>query len=155
MRRKDREITDINRMLEILRRCDCCRLGFQDGDGVYIVPLSFGFLAQDGNVCLYFHGAPEGRKIDLVRSRPHVGFELDTGHQLIAGDDACGYTTLYQSIIGTGEASLVEQAEEKAAALRIIMEHYSGKDDWRFPAAMIDRVAVIRLTVSEWSCKEH
>ena len=55
MRRKDREITDLERIDEIIRACDCCRLGFQDGEGVYIVPVNFGFAWEDGKRVLYFH----------------------------------------------------------------------------------------------------
>ena len=43
MRRKDREVTDREKIKDIVGRCSCCRLGFQDEGGVYIVPLSFGF----------------------------------------------------------------------------------------------------------------
>ena len=43
MRRKDREVTDIAKIKEIMRNCNACRVGFADGDKVYIVPLSFGF----------------------------------------------------------------------------------------------------------------
>lgn len=30
MRRKDREITDFSKMTEIMKACDCCRLGLVD-----------------------------------------------------------------------------------------------------------------------------
>jgi len=46
MRRSDREVKDSARIDEIIRMCDCCRLGLVDGDGVYIVPLNFGFKAK-------------------------------------------------------------------------------------------------------------
>lgn len=39
IRRKDRAITDYHRMLEIMKQCDICRLGLQDDESVYIVPL--------------------------------------------------------------------------------------------------------------------
>ena len=43
MRRAEREVTQLGQMLEIMERCDCCRLGLGDGDSVYIVPLNFGW----------------------------------------------------------------------------------------------------------------
>ena len=70
MRRKDREVTDFSRMLEILYACDCCRLGLVDGGEAYIVPMNFGIAREDGNLVLYFHAAKEGRKIDLLKSSP-------------------------------------------------------------------------------------
>lgn len=43
MRRKDREITSYDKMLEIMQSCDCCRIGLKDKDSVYILPLNFGY----------------------------------------------------------------------------------------------------------------
>ena len=47
MRRKDREVTDFDKMMEILSACDCCRLGLVDENGAYIVPLNFP-VSHDG-----------------------------------------------------------------------------------------------------------
>ena len=57
MRRKDREIGDPEKINEMIRACHCCRLGFQDVEDVYIVPLNFGFEERDGKRIFYFHGA--------------------------------------------------------------------------------------------------
>lgn len=47
MRRKDREVTDEAKIDEIISRCNCCRIGFNDSGEVYIVPLNFGFVKRD------------------------------------------------------------------------------------------------------------
>ena len=52
MRRKDREITDFNEIIEIIKKCDVCRIAMNDGDFPYIVPLNFGLDVQDGRACL-------------------------------------------------------------------------------------------------------
>ena len=44
-------------IFDILRRCDCCRLGFSDDRGVYIVPLRFGLYEEGGKLILYFYSA--------------------------------------------------------------------------------------------------
>ena len=46
MRRKDREVTDEARIDEIISRCTCCRIGFNDSGEVYIVPLNFGYVTR-------------------------------------------------------------------------------------------------------------
>ena len=46
MRRKDREIKDFNEIIEIIRKCDVCRIALHDGDFPYIVPLNFGLDVQ-------------------------------------------------------------------------------------------------------------
>jgi len=84
-----------------------------------------------------------------------VGFELDTNHAVTAGEKACDYSFLYSSVIGKGVAAVVDDVEEKRAALQLIMEHYSGKGGWSLPDEAVDGVAVIRLEVVELSCKEY
>lgn len=42
MRRKDREITDKERIYQIIAGCDCCRAGIFHRKSAYIVPLNFG-----------------------------------------------------------------------------------------------------------------
>lgn len=156
MRRTDREITDHAQIVDIVRRCDCCRLGFCTPTGAYIVPMNFGIAEQqDGSVVLYFHSAAEGQKLDYIRQQPHIGFELDGAHELVTNDVACGFSYRYESVIGEGDVCLVEDAEEKRMGLQAVMEHYSGKSQWDMPEAMVERVAVIRLTVTQWSCKKH
>lgn len=47
MRRKDREITDFHELIEIMKKCDVCRIALKDEDGYpYIVPLNFGLEVQ-------------------------------------------------------------------------------------------------------------
>ena len=69
MRRADREITDFEEMLQVMERCDVCRLALNDEGYPYILPLNFGMSARDGKVELYFHGALEGRKYQLMARR--------------------------------------------------------------------------------------
>ncbi|MCI9135355.1 MAG: pyridoxamine 5'-phosphate oxidase family protein, partial [Lachnospiraceae bacterium] len=40
MRRKDREITDFQEILEIIRKCDVCRIALNDEEFPYMVPLN-------------------------------------------------------------------------------------------------------------------
>lgn len=155
MRRRDREITDETKIEEIVSACDCCRLGFCDDGQVYIVPLSFGYEKVNGSYVFYFHGAREGRKIDLTRKNPQVGFEMDINYLLHEADEACRFSCRFRSIIGNGTVSLVEDPEEKKQGLRLIMKRTAGSADWEFDENMVKAVAVIRLEVESMSCKEH
>lgn len=155
MRRKDREITDPLQINEIIQASDCCRLGFPDQGSVYIVPLNFAFLNEDGRGVFYFHGAKSGRKMDLLRHSPAVGFELDTNHKVNESQNACEYSFRFSSVIGTGNASVIEDIAEKKMALGLIMRHYSGRGGWAFSDREAEGVAVIKLEVTELSCKEH
>ena len=87
MRRRDREITDNEKIKEIIKACDCCRLGLNDNGKVYIVPLNFGFTEENGNYTFYFHGARTGRKLDIIKQNNYVGFELDTNQKIYTKGD--------------------------------------------------------------------
>ena len=155
MRRKDREVTDTIRIADIISRCTCCRIGFHDDGEVYIVPLNFGYEARDNTYVFYFHGAREGRKIDLIQKNPHVGFEMDTNYALNEADMACGHSARFLSIIGNGTVSMVSELEEKKLGLSLLMEHNTGKREWDFDEKMLHIVAVFKLVVTKMSCKEH
>lgn len=155
MRRSDREVTDRTKFADIIKRCDCCRLGFWDDEEVYIVPLNFGYTAKNDTYTFYFHGAAEGRKIDLIRQNPNVGFEMDTNYALNESDVACGYSARFQSIIGNGVVSMVSATEEKLLGLSLLMEHATGKQNWDFDEDMVNEVTIFKLEVTKMSCKEH
>lgn len=155
MRRKDREVTSYDKMLEVVEGCDCLRIGLVDEREAYIVPLNFGYEAKDGGLTLYFHGASEGRKMDLIRNHPTASFEMDRKHELVEGTVPCAYSYLFQSVMGKGKIEILEDHAEKVHGLTLIMEHYTDKKEWAFPEKMVNSMAVIKLTVSDWSCKEH
>lgn len=155
MRRQDREITDKSRILAILERCDVCRVGLADEAAPYIVPMNFGFSFENEMPTLYFHGASEGRKLDLIRKNSYVGWEMDTCHQLLDGGDVpCRYTMAYQSLIGTGSMTFLESLEEKQFGLQKIMEHYTLRRPWHFPLESFKQVTVLALHVTSISGKE-
>jgi len=155
MRRKDREVTDFLKMAEIMKSCDCCRLGLVDGDEAYIVPMNFGYDIAGEQIVLYFHGASQGRKIDLLPKQSVVSFEMDTRHELAAGETGCDFSYLYQCVMGTGTLELISDTKEKIDGLQKIMAHYTNKAQWEFHEKILERTAVLKLSVRTWSCKEH
>lgn len=148
MRRSDREITNIDEMVEVIRKCDVCRIALNDDGFPYILPLNFGLDYTDGVIKFYFHSALEGKKLDLIQADNRAGFELDCNHQLQYFEDR-GYCTMsYESIIGKGTIEILGD-EAKMEALRKLMDQYHpGKDAYFNPAAM-SRTTVYCLTVSE------
>lgn len=155
MRRKDREIKDFAKMMEILETCDCCRLGLTDDDGAYIVPMNFGYEESDDNLVLYFHCAKEGRKIGLIKKQGKASFEMDSKHELASGERACDFSYMYQCVMGKGRIEILNDNDAKIHGLQKIMRHYSEREDWEFRREMTEAVTVLKLTVTEWSCKVH
>lgn len=151
MRKRNREITDINDLLAVIGRCDTCRVAFQTEGAPYIVPMNFGFHYAGGRLTLYFHCATEGHKLELLRRSPLVGFEMDGAHELKTGALACEYSMNFESVIGTGKLYLIEDTEEKLRGLSRLMEHYHGGTDFS-PDAVV-HTAVLRLEVDEFCGK--
>lgn len=155
MRRKDREVTDESRIDGIIRRCNCCRVGFSDGGEVYIVPMNFGFVKRDGKRVFYFHSAKEGRKVELLKNGCDVGFEMDCGYELHPGEAPCDCYAEFSSIIGTGSAEIVTGEDEKILGLQSLMKQAAGKENCEFRPEMLAAVCVFRLEIDKLSCKVH
>ena len=154
MRRKDREVTEISEILKVIDECKICRLGFWDGENVYMVPMNFGYEYEEERLIFYFHGAKSGRKYDIIANNPEVGFEMDCGHDLIVADSACEYGYRFASVMGNGRAELVSDIEEKKKALRLLMTRQTG-GTFVFDERQASAVNVIKVTVEEFTCKKH
>lgn len=151
MRRKNNEIKDPEILMRVLNACDVIRVAMCVDNDPYIVPLNFGY--KDGT--FYFHGAKEGRKIEMIKANPKVAFEMDTDHALVGESDrACDWTMTFSSIIGWGHMSIVEDKEEKIMALNTLMQHYGGKDAYVYEENMLERIGILKLVVTEMTGKQ-
>lgn len=152
MRRKDREIIDQNSILQFIAKEQILRIAFCDEGDIYIVPVNYGYI-YDEQYAFYFHGAKAGRKYELAKNKPTVGFEIDGNYTLLEGAEACDYSATFQSVIGMGKLSLVEDNAEKISGLNAIMKQTTSKAEWDYSDEMLDAVAVFRLDVEKLSCK--
>ena len=108
MRRNDREIKDKALIEQFIAKEQIIRIAFYDNGDLYIVPLNYGFIYENDKYVFYFHGAKAGRKFELSKSSPMVGFEIDGEYELLQADVACDYSAKFQSVIGTGRLSIIE-----------------------------------------------
>ena len=93
-------------------------IGVNGDDGYpYTVPVSH---AVSGDV-LYFHCAKEGYKVDAIRNNPKVCFSAVVKDEIIPEE----FTTYFRSVSGFGKARIVEDAEERMKAFRVICEKFS------------------------------
>lgn len=154
MRRSDREITDISEIVEVIKKCDVCRLALNDSGYPYILPLNFGLSFDGEKVELFFHSALEGKKVALMKEDGRASFEMDCSHQLQYFKER-GYCTFsYESVVGRGRITILE-GEDKEKALRVLMEHYHPGENAYFNPAAIPRTLVYKLTVEEMTGKRN
>jgi Predicted flavin-nucleotide-binding protein len=154
MRRRDREIESTNELLAVIDACQVMRIGMYDEDGVYILPMNFGYTFEDDKLTFYIHGALEGKKLDLIKQNHKVGFELDCDHKLIEGKVACQYGFHYSSIVGKGIAKVITDPQEKIKGMSILMKSMTGKD-FEFNEKLVSIVSVIKITATEFTGKRR
>jgi len=155
MRRKDREITDLNEIESILEKCEVCRLAMIDNNVPYIVPMNFGYELKNDTISLYFHSAKEGKKIDIINKNSLVCFEMDCDNKLVDGENACDYSYCYQSIIGNGTIKLIDDFENKKLALNIIMKKYSNYGNFTYNENAVNAVTVFKIVTNDFFGKKN
>lgn len=150
MRRREREITDGAELADVLSRGRVLHLALDSQDGPYVVPLSYG----RGEGCLYFHSAPEGRKMDLIRAGGRCSFSVVAHEALQEADEACAWTAYYESVVGRGVAGIVRDDNEKRTGLAAIMNQYAP-GEWAFSDAAVARTLVVRIVIEELTGKRN
>jgi nitroimidazol reductase NimA-like FMN-containing flavoprotein (pyridoxamine 5'-phosphate oxidase superfamily) len=118
-----------------------------------VKPLNFVFHESK----VYFHTAKEGEKMEDIGRDDRVCFEVDFPIAFVKGDkvDPCRAEYLYRSVIIRGRARIVEEQEERIAALRLLMRKYQpegGYGDFREEKLRI--TAVVRIDIEEMRGKE-
>jgi len=158
MRRKDREIQEIEDKIKIIEKCKHCRIGLSENNCPYIVTLNYGYSYDYENekLTLFFHSATEGKKIDIIKSNNKACFEIDCDTKLKEGQKACEYGYEYKSIIGFGEITFLETNLEKIEGLNKIMQHQTGeKNDYTFDENELKNIIVFKMEVEDFTGKER
>lgn len=137
-------------MESIIRRSQICRLALCEDGMPYIVPLCFGH--KDG--ILFFHSASDGKKLEMLKRNNRVCFEMDIDHELIGPSDKSSSCSMrYRSVIGFGEASLIDDPSEKRKALDEIMRHYSLQP-FAYPEDILFRTAIFKVKIQSITGKK-
>ena len=154
MRRKDREVNDINGIEEIVKSCKTCHVAMVDDGMPYVIPLSFGYEINDDVLTLYFHSAKEGRKIDILQKNNSVCFEMcNEGEAIYAKETPCNSGYYYSSVIGNGKVEFITDMNEKIKALSLLMKHQTGADV-AFNEEQADTVCVYKIASNDFSGKK-
>lgn len=148
MRRKDREM-DQAFALDVIDRCAYAVMSMVSPDGSpYGVPLSIVRIDE----YIYFHCAPEGKKLEALRKNPKVSVSC-VGNVKPLTDE---FTTEFESAIVLGTAERVEAISEKIEALRAICLRYTPTHMDAFDsevARSLHRTEVWKIHIDEVSSK--
>jgi len=149
MRRSDREITDKKDIEDIILRSKVCKLAMCEQNMPYIVPLCFGFK----NNTLYFHSAPKGKKIEILKKNPDVCFEFEILTQVIKSAKACKWGMKYRSVIGFGKAGFIDDDDLKRQAFDIIMNQYAD-GSFIYEEALLKSTVIIKVEIHSMTGKQ-
>jgi nitroimidazol reductase NimA-like FMN-containing flavoprotein (pyridoxamine 5'-phosphate oxidase superfamily) len=115
VRRKDKEITDHEQMIKILKKTKYVTLAMVKGSEPYLVSLSHAYDGEKN--CIYFHSASEGKKLDYLSDNPQVWGQavLDYGYH----EGECSH--LYASVMFKGLVEFIEDLDEKRCAFKAMI----------------------------------
>lgn len=150
IRRSERELPE-EEAREILRRAEYGVLATVGEDGwPYAVPLNHVLL---GDV-LYIHCATEGHKLENIPHEPRVSYCAVASAKVVPSM----LSTLYESAVVFGRATLVTDAEEKREALVALLARLRGNRPAEAEEALskCDREpAIIRIEIGRITGKAH
>lgn len=157
MRRSKRQVTDIDLIKKFVDEVEVVRIAINGEKYPYVVPVNFGYSWRNEALTLYIHGASEGKKVSMIGENPLVAVEMDQPDKLIEGDkNASTYSYAYQSLIGFGEAKIVEALEEKRKALHLLLAHAAkGKIFDPIPEKALERVGIIKIDIESYTVKQN
>ena len=120
--------------LEVMDYAPYITASMSDGDGMpYAVPLS---LARTDEKTFYFHCATEGKKLDILREKPHVCLTAVSKCKPTVGPKDGSFTLEFKSAIAFGKAEIVADDNEKREALRAICQRFLPNHMDAFDAAV-------------------
>ena len=153
LRRKEKEITGINKMRAIVASARYAAVALCRGGEPYVVTMNHGWDPE--NSALYFHCAHEGKKIDFINASQRACATVVEDHGYKHGE--CDHA--YRSVVMRGRIEIVEDLDEKKHGLEVLLEHQEKEPDPIRKRALpddaaYDRVGVLKMLVEEMTGKQ-
>lgn len=151
VRRKEREISSEDEMRQILKSANYVTIAFCMNNEPYLVALNHGY-DQNRN-CLYFHCAPEGKKLIYAKSNPKVWGQavLDFGVT-----DECDYA--YTCVHFSGEFSLISDIAEKWHGMEVLVRQVAEHPESKLAKVKLEKLektTMARIDINYMSGKKH
>ena len=158
IRRQDKAIDDDAWIPEFLAGQETGVLGLVDGDTPHLVTQLFVY--DPDSTAIYLHGAQAGRTYTLVTgdASPRASFTTSEKGRYIPADEPVNFTVEYSSVVAVGAIDVLTDTAAKRDVLEQFMDKFAphlkaGAEYAHISQDSIDRTAVYRLDVTEWSGK--
>ncbi len=152
VREPDRAVYDREAVCRILDEGFLCHVGFVADGQPFVIPTSYGRKGAS----LYIHGSAASRMLRHMREGVPVCITVTLVDGLVLARSVFNHSMNYRSVVILGKAALVEDPEEKLAALRTLSEHIlPGRwDEARQPNEReLKATSVLRVPIEEFSAK--
>ncbi len=129
-----------------------CHVGFVADGQPFVIPTSYG--RKDAS--LYIHGSAASRMLRQMKDGVPVCITVTLLDGLVLARSIFNQSMNYRSVVILGTATLVDDPEEKLAALRLLSEHIlPGRwADSRQPnESELKQTSVLRVPIEEFSAK--
>src|SRR6266849_5135990 len=152
VREAERGVYDRETAYRILDEGFLCHVGFVADGQPFVIPTSYG--RKDDS--LYVHGSAASRMLRNMKEGLPVCVTVTLLEGLVLARSIFNHSMNYRSVVVLGKALLVDDPEEKLAALRLLSEHIiPGR--WADARQPNDRelkaTSVLRLPIEEFSAK--
>ena len=152
MRRKDREITNIEDIRAIVDKGTFLTVALQDEEGPYSLPLNYGYEEKDGAFTFYIHSAMEGRKVSAFRKGVSISISITSFDGYHGSEDGCSWTCYFESFIGFGKVREITEHDDKARAMNTLMRRVAGRE-FDFPEQALKSTSVFAFDIKNYSAK--
>ncbi|MBT2688171.1 pyridoxamine 5'-phosphate oxidase family protein [Bacillus sp. ISL-47] len=120
MRQQTMEWKDKVRIEDFLSKAKVGHLGLSDDDFPYVIPLNFTWL----NGFIYFHGASEGRKIDIMAKNQQACFTVYEELGTMSDPVPAKTDTAYMSVMVFGRTERVADLNEATEVMQSMLDKY-------------------------------
>ncbi|MDX1438487.1 MAG: pyridoxamine 5'-phosphate oxidase family protein [Rubricoccaceae bacterium] len=160
MRRKDRAVTDESWIIRFLQTAPYGALATVHGDQPFINSNLFVYNV-DKHV-IYVHTAHVGRTVANVATHDEtapVCFSVFNMGRLLPAERALEFSTEYEGVVVFGKATIVQDRNEAAEALQLLLDKYAphlkpGRDYRPITDDELKRTSVFRISISSWTGKK-
>jgi uncharacterized protein len=152
IREADRAVYDRETVYRILDEGFLCHVGFSVDGQPFVIPTSYG--RKDAS--LYIHGSAASRMLRQMRDGVAVCVTVTLLDGLVLARSVFNHSMNYRSVVILGKATIVDESQEKLAALRVLSEHIiPGRwNDARQPNEReLKATSVLRVPIEEFSGK--
>ena len=143
---------DREAIYKILDEGFVCHVGFSVDAQPYVIPTMFARVGDN----VYFHGSAASRMLRNLSDGLAVCLTVTLADGLVLARSVFNHSMNYRSVVALGRASLIEQPEEKLAALRAFTEKIlPGRwNEARQPNEKeLKATSILRLPLTEVSAK--